>query len=185
MNQSTHRIRRGEAALLVVDIQEKLFPSIFEKERVLENALRLVKGAALLKLPTFVTEQYRKGLGGTLPELAAVIPGVAPLEKLAFSSCGAQGLLPALEEQQLRDILVCGIESHVCVSQTCLDLLDRGLRPFVVVDAISSRTSENYQIGIDRVRAAGAVIVSTEMILFELLHQAGTAEFKQLLPLLR
>ncbi len=182
---STRRIIRNSAALLVVDIQERLFPAIFEKERVLENALRLAKGAAIMHLPVVVTEQYRKGLGATLPELATAVPGFAPIEKLAFSSCGAGGLMPALQAKQIQDVVVCGIEAHVCVSQTCLDLLDAGLRPFLVADGTSSRTRENYEIGVERARAAGAVIVSTEMILFELLQQAGTAEFKQVLPLVK
>lgn len=182
---STRRILRDSAALLVVDIQERLFPAIFENPRVLENALRLVKGAAILQLPVLVTEQYRKGLGATMPEIARAVPGFAPIEKLAFSSCGAAELLQEFRTKKIQDVVVCGIEAHVCVSQTCLDLLDAGLRPFLVADATSSRTRENHEIGIERARAAGAVIVSTEMILFELLRQAGTAEFKQILPLVK
>lgn len=185
MPKPTHRLARTKAALVVVDIQERLLPAIFEKERVLQNAVRLAKGAAALKVPTLVTEQYRKGIGLTLPELASAIPGFAPIEKMAFSACGATGFLDSLRATGATDVILCGIEAHVCVCQSCLDLLDAGFRVFVVADAISSRTPENRQVALDRMRAAGAVIASTEMVLFELLERAGTDEFKQILPLVK
>jgi nicotinamidase-related amidase len=185
VQKQSHRLRRARAGLVAVDIQERLVPAIFEKERVVQNAVRLIQGATILKVPIFVTEQYRKGLGPTVPEVAAVIPGFAPLEKLAFSACGADGFVPALESKQVSDAVVCGIEAHVCVTQTCLGLLEKGFRVFVVADAVSSRTPENYRFGLDRMRAAGAVIVSTEMVLFELLERAGTAEFKEILSLIK
>jgi nicotinamidase-related amidase len=179
------RIRRASASLVVVDIQERLLPAIFEKERVAQNALRLVHGAVALQVPVLVTEQYRKGIGATVPEVAAAIPGFAPIEKLAFSACGEAGFVETLRAQNREDIILCGIEAHVCVSQTCLDLVDRGFRAFVVADATSSRTAENHRLALERMAAAGAVIVSTEMILFELLERAGTEEFKRILPLVK
>ena len=185
MQKQSHRLTRARAGLVVVDVQERLLPAIFEKERVLQNVVRLVQGAAVLQVPTFATEQYRKGLGSTVPEVAAAIPGFAPLEKLAFSACGADGFIPALESQKVSDTVICGIEAHVCVTQTCLDLLDKGFCVFVAADAVSSRTPENYRFGLERMSAAGAIIVSTEMVLFELLGQAGTAEFKQILGLVK
>ncbi len=185
MRNPPHRIRRATAALVVVDIQERLLPAIFEKARVLQNALRLVQGAAALQVPVFVTEQYRKGIGPTVPEIAAAVPGFAPTEKLAFSGCGAQGFVEGLRARNGEDVVLCGIEAHVCVCQTCLDLLDRGFRVFVVADAISSRTAENHRLAVERLAAAGAVIVSTEMILFELLERAGTEEFKRILSLVK
>jgi nicotinamidase-related amidase len=185
MQKQSHRLTRARAGLVVVDIQERLMPAIFEKERVVQNTLRLVQGATILQVPIFATEQYRKGLGSTVPEVAAAIPGFAPMEKLAFSACGADGFVPSLESKQVADAVLCGIEAHVCVMQTCLDLLDKGFDVFVAADAVSSRTPENYRIGLERMSAAGAVIVSTEMVLFELLGQAGTAEFKQVLTLVK
>jgi nicotinamidase-related amidase len=185
MQKQSHRLTRARAGLVVVDIQERLLPAIFEKERVVQNAVRLIQGATILQVPIFVTEQYRKGLGPTVPEVVAVVPGFAPLEKLAFSACGADGFIPALKSKQVSDAVLCGIEAHVCVTQTCLGLLEKGFRVFVVADAISSRTPENYHLGVERMRAAGAVIASTEMVLFELLGQAGTAEFKQVLALVK
>jgi nicotinamidase-related amidase len=185
MQKKSLRLKRAQAALVVVDVQERLLPAMHEKERVLENTVRLSKGAAVLQVPALLTEQYRKGLGATVPEVAAAIANFAPLEKLAFSACGAAGFLPALKQTNASDVLLCGIEAHVCVTQSCLDLLDTGYRVFVVADAVSSRTPENYRYGLGRMRAAGAVMVSTEMVLFELLEQAGTAEFKQILALVK
>ena len=185
MQSTTRRIVRERAALAVIDIQERLLPVMHEKDRVVRNSVRLIQAAAILNVPVLVTEQYRKGVGVTVPEVAAVIPGFAPVEKLAFSCCGADGFVQSLRGKGVSDVILCGIEAHVCVTQTCLDLLDEGFRPFVVTDAISSRTVENHQSGIARMRDAGAVIVSSEMILFELLGRAGTEEFKQILPLVK
>jgi nicotinamidase-related amidase len=179
------RLRRAGSGLVVVDIQERLLPAIFEKERVTQNAARLAKGAAILGIPAFATEQYRKGLGATVAEVAAAIARFAPIEKLAFSACGEPAFMAALREKQVSSVLLCGIEAHVCVTQTCLDLLEQGIRVFVAADAVSSRAPENCRLGLDRMRQAGAVIVSTEMALFEWLGQAGTEEFRQILPLVR
>jgi nicotinamidase-related amidase len=185
MEQPTRRLHRTNTVLLVVDIQERLLPAIIERERVLQNASRLVKGAVLFGLPMLVTEQYRKGLGQTAPELAAAVPRFAPVEKLTFSACGAPGVLDAIRAAGAVNLVVCGIEAHVCVCQTCLELLEQGLRPFVVADAVSSRTAENWKLGLERMRAAGATVVSTEMVLFELAERAGTEEFKQVLSLVK
>jgi nicotinamidase-related amidase len=185
MRKHSLRLSRAKAGLVVVDVQERLLPAIFEQQRVVQNTLRLIKGAAILRVPIFATEQYRKGLGPTVTEVAAAIPGFAPMEKLAFSACGAGGFLTALKRRKVTEVILCGIEAHVCVSQTCLDLLDGGFRVFVAADAVSSRTPENCRFGLDRMRAAGAVIVSTEMALFELLERAGTEEFKQVLNLVK
>jgi nicotinamidase-related amidase len=181
----TRRIIRANTALAVIDIQERLLPAIFEGEQVVQNTLRLIKGARALQIPVLVTEQYKKGLGATTPEIAAEIAGFTQMEKVAFSACGAADFEAALKAKKVSDVILCGIEAHVCVSQTCLDLLDNGFRVFVVADAISSRSAENQRIGIERMRAAGAVIVSAEMILFELLEKAGTEEFKQILTLVK
>src|SRR5215831_10911487 len=123
MPTTIRRIRRSQAALLVVDLQERLLPAMAKSERLVRNILLLVRGAKILGLPCFVTEQYRKGLGGTIPEVAAAIPGFAPMEKVAFSACGAAGLVEALKNKGIVDVILCGIEAHVCVCQTCLDLL--------------------------------------------------------------
>ena len=185
MNHPSSRLVRAKAGLVVVDVQERLLPAIFEKERVVQNSLRLVKGASILKVPVFATEQYRKGLGPTVPEVAAALGHVSPIEKLAFSACGAEGFLDKLDAAKISDAIVCGIETHVCVLQTCLDLLDSGGRVFVVADAVSSRTAGNHSLGLQRMKDAGAIIVSTEMVLFELLERAGTPEFRLILELVK
>jgi nicotinamidase-related amidase len=185
MQKKSLRLTRAKAGLVVVDVQERLLPAIFEQQRVVQNSVRLIQGVAVLQVPIFATEQYRKGLGPTVPEVAGTIPGFAPMEKLAFSACGATGFVSTLKKKKVSEAILCGIEAHVCVTQTCLDLLEKGFRVFVAADAVSSRTPENYRFGLDRMRAAGAVIVSTEMVLFELLAQAGTDEFKQILALVK
>jgi len=181
----TPRLVRDRAGLVVVDLQERLLPAMHQPERVVGEAVRLLRGAAVLGLPVVATEQYPKGLGRTAPAVAAALAPATPFEKTAFSACGAKGLPAELENKKIKDVILCGIEAHVCVSQTCLDLLDRGLRVFVVTDAVSSRTPENLQVGLERMRDAGAVLVSTEMVLFELLGEAGTEEFKRILELVR
>src|SRR5229473_1376001 len=143
MRVKTHRLARRSAALVVVDVQERLLPQIFEQERLIENTVRLIKGVTILGLPVLTTEQYRKGLGATASELAAVIPGFAPMEKMAFSACGAKEFKQVLRAKKIRHVLVCGMETHICVTQTCLDLLEDGFKVFVVADAVSSRTAEN------------------------------------------
>jgi nicotinamidase-related amidase len=181
----THRLVCAKAALAVIDIQERLLPAIFESERVVRNTVRLIKGARILRIPVLVTEQYKKGLGATTPAVAAEIADSPLMEKIVFSACGAAGFEKALNKKKVSDVILCGIEAHVCVSQTCLDLLDKGFRVFVVVDAMSSRTTENHFIAIERMRDAGGIVVSTEMVLFELLEKAGTDEFKQILALVK
>ena len=185
MKQEPPRLKRAHAGLLVIDIQDKLLPFIFEKERLVRNSVLLIKGAEVLRLPVFVTEQYRKGLGVTTPEVASAIAGFAPVEKVTFSSCGAPGLNETLKAKGITDLLLCGIEAHVCVLQTCLDLVKDGFNVFVVADAVSARNPENTRLAMDRMRSAGALIVSTEMVFFELLERAATDEFKQILALVR
>ena len=185
MSARPAKIRRATAGIVLVDLQERLLPAMFESERLVQTVSCLLKGATILGLPIFVTEQYRKGLGSTIPEITQLIAGYAPFQKSTFSACGAEGFVCALEEKHLTDVILAGIEAHVCVTQTCVDLLAEGLSVFVVGDAVSSRTPENQRMGLERMRHAGAIIVSTEMILFELLEKAGTEEFKQVLALVK
>jgi nicotinamidase-related amidase len=179
------RLERAKTGLVVVDIQERLLPQIFEKERLVANTVLLLKGVIALRLPVVVTEQYRKGLGATDGVVAAAIPVFVPLEKVTFSACGAKGFKSALRTKKIRDVLLCGMETHVCVLQTCLDLLEDGFKVFVVADAVSSRTEQNRRLSLERMRDAGATIVSIEMALFELLQRSGTEEFKTILALVK
>jgi len=185
MRNEKARLTQASAALVAIDFQERLLPAVFGREALIQNGVRLIKGAQILGVPVLATEQYRKGLGPTVPEIAGAISGFAPIQKLAFSACGAQDFVGALQAKKVSAAILCGVETHVCVAQTCLDLLESGLEVFVVADAVSSRTPENHRIGLDRMKGAGAVIVSTEMALFELLGEAGTDQFKQVLALVK
>ena len=174
-------LRRDSALLLVVDAQEAFRPAVLDFDRVVHNAAVLVQGAKALEVPVIVTEQYPKGLGRTVPEVADHLNGVEPIEKVCFSAAGADGFDPQGREQ----VLVCGIESHVCVSQTAHDLLDRGLEVHVARDAVTSRTAENREVGLHKMERAGAVVTSVETALFELLGAAGTPEFKTVQALVK
>lgn len=174
-------------ALIVIDIQEKLLPPIFEKERLVRNAQLLIRLAGILKMPTLMSTQYSKGLGNTVPEIASMLPDVEPLEKVAFSCFGSDVFCSALKRVpgNRNTVLLCGMESHICVAQTALAALREGYLVHVAADAVSSRTELNWKIGLDRMRAAGAVISSTEMMIYETLRSSGTSEFKDMLKYLK
>jgi nicotinamidase-related amidase len=173
--------------LIVVDIQEKLLPPIFESARLLKNSQLLIRLAAVLKIPALVTTQYAKGLGNTTPEIASLLPDAQPIDKQMFSCFGSEAFCSMLKRLpgNRNTVLLCGMESHICVMQTALGALREGYIVHVASDAVSSRTEWNWKIGLDRMRAAGAVISSTEMILFELLRSSGSPAFKELLPYLK
>jgi nicotinamidase-related amidase len=188
---STEMARRPlepeQCALLVVDIQEKLLPPIWEKERLVRNAQLLIRVAGILKIPALVTTQYNKGLGNTVPEVAALLPDSPTVDKMMFSCFGSDafcGLLKRLPGQRTT-VLLCGMETHICVMQTALGALREGYLVHVASDAVSSRTQLNWHIGLERMRAAGAILSSTEMMTYELLRSSGGAAFKELLPYLR
>jgi nicotinamidase-related amidase len=174
-------------ALIVIDIQEKLLPPIFEKERLLRNAQLLIRLAGILKIPTLLTTQYAKGLGSTVPEVASLVPETEAIEKLAFSCFGSDLFCSALKRLpgNRNTVLLCGMESHICVAQTALAALRDGYLVHVAGDAISSRTELNWKIGLERMRAAGAVISSTEMAIYEALRSSGTSAFKDMLKHLK
>jgi nicotinamidase-related amidase len=174
----------AEAALVVIDIQGKLSELMFEKEAVYGNASRLIRGAAVLELPILWTEQYPEGLGPTRPELADLLPG-EPITKIAFDCCGEPAFVSALELTGRRQILLCGIEAHICIYQTAAGLTERGYTPFVVADAVSSRTPRNRRLGIQCSKDAGAVITGVEMALFQMLGIAGTDAFKQVVRIVK
>jgi len=185
MRQKSLRLHRSSTGLVIVDIQERLLPAIFEQERLVQQAVRLIKGAAILGIPIFATEQYKKGLGATVPEIASAITGFAPLEKVTFSAFRADGFHNSLKDKKIIDVLLCGMEAHICILQTCLDLLDAGFTVFVVADAISAREPKNTELAMKRMHDSGAVIVSTEMVLFELLGHSRAEEFKQVQALVK
>jgi nicotinamidase-related amidase len=174
-------------ALIVIDIQEKLLPPIFEKERLVKNSRLLIRLAGILKMPTVMSTQYAKGLGKTVPEIASLLPETDPIDKQMFSCFGSDVFCSVLKRLpgHRNTVLLCGMESHICVTQTALGALREGYIVHVASDAVSSRTEWNWHIGLERMRAAGAVISSTEMIVYELLRSSGAPAFKELLPYLR
>jgi nicotinamidase-related amidase len=180
-------LEADRCALVVVDIQQKLLPPIHEKERLLRNASLLIRLAKILDLPVLVTTQYAKGLGDVVPEIAELLPESARMDKTEFSCfgsdefCGAMKALP----RKRNTVLVCGMETHICVMQTGLAALNRGYLVHVASDAVGSRSELNWKVGLERLRDAGAVISSTEMMMYELLRGSGTPAFKQLLPYLK
>ncbi len=169
---------REDTLLVVVDIQERLAAVMEQKDRVVANCLHLIEAAKLLGIPLVVTEQYPKGLGPTVPEIRDAVPSYAPLEKIDFSCCGEQSFSDRISQSGRRKLIVCGMETHVCVLQTVLDLLRQGYIVHVVDDAVCSRKNENYRTALELMRSAGAIISCTETVLFQLLKKAGTDEFK-------
>jgi nicotinamidase-related amidase len=167
-----------DTALLVVDVQERLIGAIADHERVVFNVRRLIDGAKILGLPVVATEQYPEGLGPTVRELADRL-GKVP-SKLTFSCGGRPEIFEELETRGLHKLLVCGIEAHVCVQQTVLDLLAGGWRVYVAVDAVGSRFEIDYRTALRRIEAAGGTLTTTEAALFEWCQVAGTPEFKQI-----
>ena len=180
-------LEADQCALLVIDIQEKLLAPIFEKERLVKNSQLLIRLAGILKMPVVMSTQYAKGLGKTVPEIASLLPEAEPIDKQMFSCFGSDVFCSTLKRLpgKRNTVLLCGMESHICVTQTALGALREGYIVHVASDAVSSRTEWNWHIGLERMRAAGGVISSTEMIMYELLRGSGTAGFKELLPFLR
>ena len=168
---------RDRTALVVVDVQEAFRPAVQNFDTVVENTRRLMEGAKILGIPTIVTEQYPKGLGHTVAELG----DVDAVEKSCFSAARADGFDLDGRDQAL----VCGIETHVCVSQTAHDLLERGVEVHVASDAVTSRTAPNKHVGLHKMEQSGAIVTSVETALFELLGAAGTDEFKQVQGLVK
>ena len=176
---------RSTVALVVIDYQEKLLPKIHDAESVVAHAVRLIRFARELAIPILWTEQYPKGLGHTVDAIAAELPDGHVFEKTAFGCLADRAIAEAFETSGRRQLLLTGIEAHVCVMQTGLAALDAGYEVFIPRDAVGSRIVAEYEAGIHRLETAGAVLVTTEMALFELLREAGTPEFKKLLPLLK
>jgi nicotinamidase-related amidase len=176
-----------QCALAVIDIQEKLLPPIFNREQLVRNSQLLIRLARILEVPILMTTQYAKGLGRTVPEISELAPSTDAIDKLEFGCfanddfCAAIKVLPG----QRTTLLLCGMEAHICVMQTALGALRKGYLVHVASDAIGSRAEWNWHIGMERMRAAGAIISSTETIIYELLRASGTAQFKEMLKYLK
>ena len=184
MNPS--RLSRETAALAVIDMQEAFRSAMSDFGDVAVRIGQAVEGARLLEVPVVVTEQYPKGLKHTAQEILARLPlDSKPIEKSCFSSCGAEGFLSALSGRNIKQVIVCGIEAHICVLQTSLDLLAEGFEVFLLTDCITSRKLENKQAAFARLTQAGAILSSLEMALFEMMRTADAPQFKAIQALIK
>jgi len=177
-------LSKDGTVLVVIDVQERLFVKMDEKEQLAENIRKLLRFAEVLKIPVIVTEQYPKGLGSTIPEIRDLLR-VKPIEKIEFSCMASSDFRRRLSETGAENLVLTGIEAHICVVQTAIEALTSGYNVYVVYDAISSRRREDKLIAIERMKQHGAVIVTTEMVMYEILRRAGTKEFKKVLELVK
>jgi nicotinamidase-related amidase len=174
------RILKEEAAAAVIDVQERLLPHIHEGDVILRNCLKLIEGLKILSVPVVITQQYTRGLGPTVPSIISLFPEFRYVEKVSFSCCGEPAFEKEIERLAKNNIILCGIEAHVCVLQTCLDLLASGKKPVIVEDCVSSRKQADKTVAIERMRQEGAVITTFESLLFELTRRAGNDIFKSI-----
>jgi len=177
---------RESSALVVVDIQEKFLTPVYQKERVVERTRFLMQAAEILKIPVLATVQYPERMGGLIPEITEVLPDGCPVtDKLCFSCFGADEFARNLQATGRRQVVLCGIETHICVNQTCHDLLFAGYTVGIPFDAVSSRSEAFHENALRRMEAAGAVVANTESIVYEWMYQSGTPEFKAILALVK
>jgi len=179
------RLNREHVQLLVVDFQERLLPYIENHADILAHAERMTRAAVALDIPITVSEQYPRGLGATVPAIAEAAEGAVRVEKTTFSFCADEACRTRVSTVMRPQVLLVGIETHVCVQQTALDLLAMQMRPVVLADAVGSRRPFDRQIALDGMRAAGVMITTVESAIFQLVHESGTELFKRILPLVR
>lgn len=178
-------LRKDDTLLVIIDIQTKLLNVIFEKERLVSSCRKLIQAAGLLEVPMVLTEQYPKGMGPTDPEISQLLANPGAIEKVSFSCCGVEDFNRKVASFGKKQVMVIGIEAHVCVLQTVHDLLHRGYLAYVPYDAVSSRKEGDCTNALDRMRQAGAAIGSVESAVFELLERADTPVFKQVSRLIK
>ncbi len=187
-SEAARRLLQPEnCALVVVDMQEKLFPPIFEKERLARNVQLLIRLAHILKLPVMAATQHVKGLGPIIPEIASLLDGTQPINKMEFSCLSNADFCAAVKQlpRERNTLLLCGMEAHICITQTALGALNQGYIVHVAADAVSSRSEFNWKMGLKRMRQAGVVLSSTEMMMYELMRASGTPVFKEMLQHLK
>jgi nicotinamidase-related amidase len=178
-------LHRDDCALVVVDMQEPFLKAIHGREALTQNVLLLIHAARILGIPTLSTVQYASRMGDTVPEIADALEGIPALDKLCFSCAGAETFTEALAATGKKQVVLCGVETHICVSQTAHDLLHAGYAVHVSPDAVSSRTLEKHKLGMERIRDAGIKPCAAEAAVYEWLYEAGTPEFKEILKLVK
>ena len=177
---------KKDTGVLVIDVQEKLMEVMGHRERVTDNIVKLLRLSELFSLPVMVTEQYPKGLGPTLPDIVAKLPSEqTAYEKTCFSSCGATGIEKLLNDAVRKQIIITGMETHICVLQSAIELQQQGKQVFVVQDAVCSRSKKHFKNALARMQQAGIIISNTESVLFEWLKDASHPQFKTLAKLIR
>ena len=182
-----HVLSRSDTVLIVVDMQEPFLRGIHDRARLTDNVRLLTQASAILGVPTLATVQYAERMGGVVPEVAEFLPAACavPLDKLCFSCAGSQDFRTALAETGRRQVLLCGVETHICVSQTALDLSYAGSQVHVAADAVSARSLEKHKLGMERMRDSAILPCAAEAAVYELLREAGTPEFKAILKLVK
>ena len=180
------RIKKTDACAILIDVQEKLLPVMSNNEKLLERCKILIAGLNLLKIPTIVSEQYPKGLGHTVQQLKQLLPNqTEAIEKISFSCMDNDIFQNKINWLNTNQVIIFGIEAHVCVLQTVVDLIEIGKTPIVIIDCISSRNETDKEIAIERMKSEGAIFSTSEAILFELCRKAGTPEFKEISQLVK
>ena len=178
--------RSDESVLVIIDVQERLFPSIDEryKERIISSLKKLIGSAKALGIPIIYTEQYPKGLGKTIPEISALLDS-EPIEKTSFSCFGSEEFKDAIAESMARYLIIAGIESHICVNQTAFDAMELGYTPILVEDATGTRNPSDHETAMEKMRSNGILVESAEMIIYEWLESAKNRKFKEILEIIK
>lgn len=174
-----------DTVLLVIDVQEKIASKMYEKEKLFKNLQTIIKGIQILEIPILWVEEKPEWLGGTVPEIKELLNKIQPIRKLSFSCGGDEYFRQTLKSFNRKQVLTVGIETHICVYQTAVDLQSWGYGVHLIVDAVSSRTQENKQIGLEKIKRAGAELTSVETVLFELLKMAEGEKFKEILKIVK
>ncbi len=178
-------LTRKGAVLLIVDVQEKLVAVMEEKSKIIKNIKKLISLFHILNLPILVTEQYPKGIGRLILPLKEAIVEYHPIEKVTFSCFGEESFIGELDKRKAKNLVITGIETHICILQTALDALSRGYKVHLPNDAVCSRQKSNWKVGMEKMRKAGVIITSTETVIFELLEKADTPEFRTILKVIK
>ena len=185
--ENLYRLEPDKCALLVIDIQDRMMRVIHSKDEVERNTVLLIKAAKALNIPVLATTQYVEKIGDILPAVKAELGDVATLDKMEFNCFGNETAVAAIKAlgKEINTLIVCGVETHICIYQSVLGGLMQGFRMWVPADAVSSRAPKNYETGLARIREIGGVVANTEMIIYEWLQKAGTPVFRELLPFLK
>lgn len=179
------KLKNDRSVLVIIDVQTKLLSVMYNYPLLLENLKKLIRGAQILEVPIIFTEQYPDGLGPTHPEIFSLLSEIQPIKKMAFSCCSEENFMNELHKINRDQVIVCGIESHICVYQTCRDLIDKKYEVHLVTDCISSRKPENTNLAVTKLQSYGVYSTSVEMALFEMLKDASNNAFKKIAKIIK